>query len=181
MPLTLWSALASAVVVSVATATDLRSRRIPNPLTFPAVAFGLVFNGLRGGWEGLLLSVSGLLLAPCILTLLHGGNGPGKGDIKLVAALGAILGPSMGATLVLVSAVVGGFLAAFWIIGPWFAFSFRQFFHRLTPLSPREDAGQDQDDRPSVLGRVPYGVAISIGTLLTLVVAWSRGGRAWPF
>lgn len=182
MPLSMYSTGASILLVGVAFVTDLRARRIPNLLTFPAAGFGLALNLSTGGWEGLLLSISGLLLAPCLLSLVHGGKGPGMGDIKLVAALGAILGPVLGTVTVLVSAVVGGFLAAGWMLWPWLRISMPQG-HRSERRSesPEGDAGGVPERPNRFLGKFPYGVAVSIGTLLTLALSWSTGGQKWPF
>ena len=83
----------------VAVVTDLRSRRIPNWLTFPAILAGLVLNTvlpplfLEGvGWTvGLFSSLTGCLLLLLTFGFLGFINFVGMGDVKLRAAVGALL------------------------------------------------------------------------------------------
>ena len=159
----IWSTGASVVLVCIASFTDLRWRRIPNYLTFPAIVFGLVTHTTDRGWEGLLLSISGLLLAPCVLSLLHLGRGPGMGDIKLAAALGANLGPPLGALAMLVSAIAGGFLAVLWVLMG----------------SLRSSRNSTESERPVGSTPIPYGVALTVGTLITLAAYWWTGLNQW--
>ena len=179
--LPIWSMGSTIVLLGAASYTDIRWRRIPNVLTFPAIALGLVLHLITGGWEGLLLSISGTLLAPCVLHLMHGGKGLGMGDIKLAAALGALLGPSLGTLAMLLSMVSGGFLAIAWILKEW------GFFGQLTsfknqPPKPIDSRGQDEKALKDVTKMtIPYGVAIALGTLLTLVVCLWTGKESWYF
>ncbi len=91
---------AVALLASVAAAaTDLRSGRIPNWLTLPLVALGLLVNAaMRGRW-GATESAVGLLLCagvPWAVFRISGGRGIGGGDVKLFGALGSLLGPMAG-------------------------------------------------------------------------------------
>ena len=99
------------VAVGIAMVTDLRSRRIPNLLTFPAMLVGILLRTTFQGWEGLGLSLCGLVGGPLLLLLLHTGRGLGMGDIKLAAAVGAILGPPLTLVAMLLTALAGGVLA----------------------------------------------------------------------
>lgn len=64
---------------------DLMTKRIPNWLTFPAAAAGLVWNGYSGGARGALLAFGGLACGLAMVVL-----GMGMGDVKMMAAAGAI-------------------------------------------------------------------------------------------
>jgi prepilin peptidase CpaA len=98
--------------VAAASVTDLRWGKIYNVVTIPTVMAGLTLNGLASGWPGVALSLQGLGvgLALLLLTLLLGQH-LGGGDIKLVAALGALRGPAFLATVLVVALPLGGAIA----------------------------------------------------------------------
>ncbi len=109
--------LGAAVAVSViAGAIDARTGRIPNWLTLPALALGLGGNALRGGLGGLGGSVLGVLVSGAVPWLLYRstkGAGIGGGDVKLFAALGALLG---GAAALELEFLSFGLLAVFALV-----------------------------------------------------------------
>ena len=80
-----------------ATVTDLRARRIPNFLTFPAAGVGVALHSMQEGWWGLALALVGAVTAPGVLMLLRAFRRLGMGDVKLAMAVGALLGPAAGA------------------------------------------------------------------------------------
>ena len=98
------------VVVLAAAATDIHRRRIPNWLTLSGVCAGLALNTFLSGWRGLGTSVAGLLLGFGAYLLLYALRAMGAGDVKLMAALGAIIGPENWVAVFLASAVAGGVL-----------------------------------------------------------------------
>jgi len=90
---------------------DVRTRRIPNWLTFPAAAFGLVAVTVIHGGPGALSSATGLLIGLALFFPLFVLKGLGGGDVKLMAALGAWLGTSMIFGVAFYTALAGGALA----------------------------------------------------------------------
>ncbi len=87
------------IASTVACVTDLRSGRIPNWLTSPAICLGLLMHGILGGRAGLIESLLGLLAGAAVPAILYRstqGRAIGGGDAKLFAALGALLGPMRG-------------------------------------------------------------------------------------
>jgi prepilin peptidase CpaA len=99
------------VVLALATYTDLRRRRIPNVLTFSAVGVGLVLNLALGGFEGVRDSAQGAGLGLAMLFPLFMLRWMGAGDVKLMAAIGAIKGPEFVFYACLWAAVFGGAIA----------------------------------------------------------------------
>ena len=77
----------------VACVTDVRSRRIPNVLTFGAAIAALGYHSIAGGWDGAQNAMFGWVVGTALFLPFFLLGGMGAGDVKLVAALGAWLGP----------------------------------------------------------------------------------------
>jgi prepilin peptidase CpaA len=102
-----------AVVVVVASYYDIRYRRIPNWLTLPCVIVGFALNAFLEPplWHGLGdagLGVALALLFNFPLYLLHAR---GAGDVKLLAAIGALVGWRDWLAIFILSGILGGVLA----------------------------------------------------------------------
>lgn len=149
------------LVLSVGVYADLRSRRIPNALTLPAAAAGLALNLIAHGADGLShaalgwLAGVGLLLVPFIL------RGIGAGDVKLLAAVGALQGVSFVFSTAVYSALAGGLMAVLLLrrngslgIAVQSLVTFR-----FLPRSVGHVVSA---------GRIPYAPAIALGCLATL-------------
>ena len=91
--------------------TDLRSRRIPNVLTFGAAAAALVYGTVTAGWSGLGAAALGWMVGVAMFIVPFALGGLGGGDVKLVAALGAWLGPFDALWVGLYTGVAGGVMA----------------------------------------------------------------------
>ena len=163
-------AVATAIVVVSAMVTDLRSRRIPNALTFTAFGVAVIVRLVFQGWLGLGLALAGAVLAPAVLLIIHLGKGLGMGDVKLAAAVGAFLGPMLAVAAMLCAAVIGGVIAIALLMrrGQLLAELFSLFLIGLPFVKPKEPIDPPATS-PAVL-TMPYGVAIGIGSLVTLAV-----------
>lgn len=95
----------------IATVIDVRTRRIPNVLTatMASVGIGLAAFGISG--LSLWGSVVGLLVGLALMLPGHLLGATGAGDVKLMAAIGAIVGPALVFSAFLFSALAGGVLA----------------------------------------------------------------------
>lgn len=179
--LMIWSTVLICTLVGVAIFTDLRWRRIPNILTFSAFGIAMIVRAAIQGWSGLGLALAGAVLAPLLLLLVHGGRGLGMGDLKLAVAIGAIAGPVMAVTMMLLSAVVGGIQAI--VIMARAGGLLSQLVNTLLIGLPFRKKTIKQDipaeTQPSKANTMPYGLAIGIGSLLTLVVSWCTGREDW--
>lgn len=131
------------VVLAVATFTDLRSRRIPNWLVLPFMLAGLIVPACLLGWRGFGQSVEGLGLGAVVYGTLSIIGGMGMGDVKLVAAIGAWIGPKQLLFAILITAMAGGLIA----VGA-------AIYGRYS--------GDTWKSR-----KIPYAPAIAIGTLIS--------------
>ena len=110
MPLPIIGALV--LVLAVSAAVDLRVRRIPNLVSGPAMVAGLVLNTLYFGADGLAASVVGLVAASIVLVAPFALGGIGGGDVKLMGAVGALVGPRLALWGMALGMMLGGLLVA---------------------------------------------------------------------
>jgi prepilin peptidase CpaA len=112
MNVPLWAALPALGFAIVAAQADVRTRKIPNWLTFPAVLLGLLTHLALGGREGFLASLAGM--AVVLVALIPGWllRWMGAGDVKLMAAMGAWLAYPHAVIALLASLIAGGVIAA---------------------------------------------------------------------
>ena len=96
------------IAAVVALVTDVRTRRIPNWLTASTLLIGVVANTYLRGVEGTLASVEGVALGLAILLPFYIFRTMGAGDVKLLAAFGAVLGPQMLISVAVYASIVGG-------------------------------------------------------------------------
>jgi prepilin peptidase CpaA len=106
-------AIPSAVIAIslIACVTDLRTRRIPNVLSFGAAIAGLLAHTAMDGATGAMTAGGGWLTGLLLFMPFFALGGMGGGDVKLLAALGAWLGPYETLYLALYSGAAGGALA----------------------------------------------------------------------
>lgn len=154
--------------LAVAVATDLRSRRIPNRLTLPALGAALLIRLLFGGWsgsEGLASGLGGALVAFAPFFLLASMGGMGMGDVKLAAAVGGFLGIEGILPALFWIAVAGGVQGAIALVAKG---AVGRWLRRAVPVRGRQAVGEAEVPPGRIT--VPYGVAIACGTVLSLLV-----------
>ncbi|HEY4900260.1 MAG TPA: A24 family peptidase [Terriglobales bacterium] len=167
--------LSIALALSVAAAAiDVKQRRIPNWLTYPGIISGLLLRSILLGWEGAASALAGCALAGGIFLLFYVVRAMGAGDVKLVAAIGSLLGPSDALVMLLATAICGGVLAMVYII---YRHRIRSTlinvggalqFHARAGLQTHPELNLDN---PSTL-RMPYGLAIAAGTFYVFLAMW---------
>ena len=94
---------------------DLRCRRISNRITMTGLAAGLLLGIIHAGLPGLGVAIAGAALGFGLFLLFYFLGGMGAGDLKLMAAFGALLGPAG----ILVAAVLGAVAGALLAAGAW--------------------------------------------------------------
>lgn len=103
----------TAVIVAAAAAWyDWKERRVPNRLAMAGILLGLALALVSRGLRGLGESLLGLLAGGAILFVPFALRWMGAGDVKLLAAIGAILGPKGAVYSILYGAIVGGIISA---------------------------------------------------------------------
>lgn len=162
--------------------TDLRSRRIPNWITYTAAAWGLGLNAVaaiaatpghaeRLGAVGLASSLGGLLGLGFVMFCIFSVSGGGAGDVKLAAAIGALLGLGRGVDAVAYAMTLAGvalLLLALLRYGPLAIVrtAVRSTCWTLVPrwISPPTDA-----DRRLLQSEAPLGPFFALGVVLVLL------------
>jgi prepilin peptidase CpaA len=97
-------------IAVVACASDLHNRRIPNLLTLGAAAAAFLLAAAHG-LPAFQSTVIGWLIGIALWLPVYALGGMGAGDVKLIAAIGAWLGPIGAVHAALYSAVAGGLMA----------------------------------------------------------------------
>lgn len=156
-------------VLAIATFTDLQSRRIPNWLVLPFMAAGVAVSGWHGGWGGILDSLAGLGLAAAIFGALALLGGMGMGDVKLLAAIGAWIGPGQMVIALVLTGIAGGLMALVWALcGGFFSELFQGTGRLIANFGKRGLRPHPELVLTNPLARkIPYAPAIAIGTLIS--------------
>lgn len=173
MPFTLKIVLVC--IVLAAGAYDLRFRRIPNWLNLSGIILGLGMNTLLLAPHGLATALLGMICSLMVYVPLYLVRGMGAGDVKLMAAVGAICGPGNWLGIFIATALLGGVVSLLFI-------ALRKRFHQtflnlsliLAELSHgRLPANADSrvDVRNSQALRLPHGALIATGAIAFLIIS----------
>jgi prepilin peptidase CpaA len=95
---------------------DLRTRRVPNRISFSITTLGLLANVASGGWDGARQSALGWLVGFLVLVVPFVFGTMGAGDVKLLAAIGAWKGPQFVVAAAACACVVGGLWAIVYLL-----------------------------------------------------------------
>ncbi len=161
---------------------DLRVRRIPNWVNLTGALLGLVLNtyfeGLhRQAGHGLATSAGGMLIALCVYVPLYALKGMGAGDVKLMAAIGAIVGPGNWFNIFLVTALLGGVASLTLVLvrRKW-----GQTMLNISTIVTQLAQGKPPAERASGLSihnnqslKMPHGAIIASGVCLFLAFHWN--------
>jgi prepilin peptidase CpaA len=170
------------LAAAVAAVTDLRLRRIPNWVTFPLLAGGLVWQATTGGWLGPIVGLCGGLIAALPFAVLFVfALGGGAGDVKLMGAAGVWLGIGNSLLAVVMVALLGGLLA----LG--FALWSGRLFEAVRNLSVMiwvgmstvSGYGRLSESRQwlpptAAMQPMPYGLAIFLGIGAAAALTWGH-------
>ena len=174
-----------AILLLMVTWQDVNHFRISNKLVLMGIFFGLVLNGLLPqGWGfnsvipgglGWLDSLQGFAVGLLVFMPIYWLRAMGAGDVKLMSMVGAFLGPNDILGVVLATFIAGGLMALIAVIRS------KQFGQMLQNIKlillggmVKMSAGQLplMNDLPVSVGKLPYALAITVGTFSFLV--WQR-------
>jgi prepilin peptidase CpaA len=147
---------------------DLRTRRVPNFLTASLAAVGIGIAAVGLGRVGLGAAILGGLLGIAVMMPGHVFGATGAGDVKLLAAAGAFLGPADTLYAFLYTAIAGGVLAVA------VAIRRRRLQHTLDATVRLASGGSDvvaEIESPAADNRFAYAPAIAIGVVL-VALGW---------
>lgn len=163
----------------VAAGTDLHARRIPNVLVLMALAVAFAVQwGLHGAGEGSQRWISGLLTGGGLFMPFYLLRGMGAGDVKLMAAVGAFVGPQPAFEIALATCVIGGAWSLAVVVFKGAARSVGANMLAILLSKGGQRSGLSEREKGAVLssvGSLPYGVAIALGTLSIMIL---RAGQS---
>lgn len=155
---------------------DIRYRRIPNALVLSTLFSGLVTNLHLGGRSGLISSLAGCALAFGLMFLQYCFGAMGAGDVKLFAAIGSLIGVQLVIQTFFIVLLTGCVVATISMLR---AGVVRQTMVNVWLILHSLLLGWKLTHRSALVeGKVtvPYGVAITLGSLISIVGAFVRAG-----
>jgi len=155
-------------LVVVCATTDVLKGKIYNAVTYPAIGIGIILAGLSKGEPTLMNSLLGLGMGFLPLFIVFVLGGMGGGDVKLMAAIGAVKGYPFIVYAMFYSGLVGGLLAIITMI--WRGVFFKSMHNILRTMVTSVIPGfktvplDPKDSYP-----IHFGFAICMGTMWVLV------------
>jgi prepilin peptidase CpaA len=176
------------MLIIAAAVLDVRYRRIPNWLTVSGAVLGVALNAVVGGPDGpltgntlrgVLFALEGLALGFGVYFLLYLLHAMGAGDVKLMAAIGALTGPANWFGIFVVSAITGGVMALLLaILRKRVKSTFWNMGYIIGEMTRGRAAYVDKPEldvhHPKSIG-LPHGAVIAIGTIFFIAIRWRLG------
>jgi len=172
-------------LVLAAAVYDVRYRRIPNWLTAGGVLVGLVMNAFLGDWRsptpssqvwpGLRFALVGLGIGFGVYFALYALRAMGAGDVKLMAAVGAMVGWQDWFGIFVFTAIVGGLMALILVIAKKRAM--KTFWNvgfilsEMTSGRPAYLKNEELDVKSSKALGLPHGAVIAVAVLFFLAAS----------
>jgi len=174
-----WPGIILAVLLVIASITDVMCGKIHNVITYPAIIAGLLGHTLCGGlsgdgeWLGLTGALAGLAMGggPMFIGYLAGGiNG---GDVKITAAIGALTGWAFTLDTLFYGLIVAAVMAFAVMIRKRIVIRTlkrvgRFLYLAMTPTKPADPALTDSP-------KIPLGLAMCVGAIIVVAIDLFKG------
>jgi prepilin peptidase CpaA len=170
-------------IVLAAAVYDVRYCRIPNWLNLTGVVLGLALNaflfqsgpGAAFGWTGLLFGLKGLGLAFVVYLFLYAIRAMGAGDVKLMAAVGSIVGWQNWFGIFLITAMIGGLMSIILVVSRGrlqkTLFNVGFILSEMKSGRPAYLKNEELDVRSKKALGLPHGAVIAVGCIFFLALS----------
>ena len=158
-------------VLLVAAVIDARINKIPNSLTYPSIVVAIIIHTMTNGKQGLIFSLFGLCLGFLLLFIPYCLKVMSAGDVKLIAAVGAVLGLKGVFHAFLFTSLVGGIYSLVLLLRIKRPFKKRKNAKTQFISLSKSVAAEKRNSCFNELSTcvLPYGVVICLGTLCSLI------------
>ncbi len=140
---------------------DVKYRKIPNWLNFGTVALALIYHAIHMNLHGALQALLGCIVGIAALFIPYLMGGMGAGDVKLLGAIGSIVGLKNVLWIFFYSGICGLFLGIIWILLTPGHFKFLITTGKVLPPVDKKQ-------------KLPYGVAIMFGVIAYIILGTNR-------
>lgn len=152
------------VLLAMTAFIDIREHRIPNELSLGAAAIGVSMQAALLGPAGAVLGVLGWAAGLICFMPFYIGRGMGAGDVKLMAGVGAFLGPVNVFFACIATLIAGSVLGIAYLAS-----------RKVAELLARRACAEGAADAATADGdvvrydKMPYAAAIAIGTAVVVL------------
>jgi len=189
-----WTVRCAFVVVLLTVCiTDWRQRRIPNAWVLAGLVIALLWHALatsgaglfaahQPGAQGLFASAGGALAGFAVFLLLHLARMMGAGDVKLMAMVGAFVGPAALPVLILTILATGGLLVLIRAIDRQRRTALVANLKLIVAGAAARSigvAGPSFDPKTDTADRLPYAFAISGGAVAYALMSMFAALPPW--
>jgi prepilin peptidase CpaA len=164
------------VMLLAAALFDVMYRRIPNWLTVSGVVLGLVMNAIIGAPEaGVVFALVGFLVGFAVYAVLYALRAMGAGDVKLMAAIGALVGWERWFGIFFITALIGGVMALVLVVSRGrlkkTAFNVGFILSEMKSGRPAYLKNEELDVRNKKALGLPHGAVIAVSSVFYLAIA----------
>jgi prepilin peptidase CpaA len=157
-----------ALLVATAFVTDIKSMKIPNKLTIPAILCGMTYHLIVTGWSGAMFAAKGLVAGFSILLVMYWVGAVGAGDVKLFGGIGAWTGIIFTVQTLLYSVLFAGLIGILILLWRKDILShLRQLVSGIGNLLLLKDTGLLKNRREQI--RFPFMLAVVPGIICAYV------------